>query len=104
MAGIFTKPIWQPAQEANALVIDANSAVNINSRHPLEIMEKSRFSDRLKKNKYLNTSPTFGLKSCLLMVEQSFAKLPILKLSFHNSAVFGLRQKFLRDLPENVTF
>ena len=25
MAGIFTKPIWQPTQEANALLIHANS-------------------------------------------------------------------------------
>jgi len=39
------------------------------------------------------------------MVEDSFfAKLPIIKLSLHNSAVFSLQQIFRRDLPENVTF
>jgi len=26
MSGIFTKPIWQPKQEANALLIHVNSA------------------------------------------------------------------------------
>jgi len=36
--------------------------------------------------------------------KQSFAKLHIPKQSLHNSAAFGLRQKFRRDLPENVTF
>jgi len=36
--------------------------------------------------------------------KQSFAKLPILKLSLPNSAAFCLRQKIRRDLPENVTF
>jgi len=35
---------------------------------------------------------------------QSFAKLPILKLSLHNSAAVGLRQKLRRGLPENVIF
>jgi len=34
---------------------------------------------------------------------QSFAKLRILKANLHNSAAFCLWQKFLRDLPENVT-
>jgi len=37
------------------------------------------------------------------MVEDSLAKLPILKLSLHNSAAFCTRQKLRRDLPENVT-
>jgi len=34
---------------------------------------------------------------------QPFAKLPILKLSLHNSAAVCLRQKLRRGLPENVT-
>jgi len=36
--------------------------------------------------------------------KQSFAKLPIPKLSLHISAAFCLRQKLGRDLPENQTF
>jgi len=36
--------------------------------------------------------------------KQSFAELPILKLSLHNGAAFCLRQKIRRDLPENLTF
>ena len=35
---------------------------------------------------------------------QSFAKLPILKLSLHNSAAVCFRQKLHRVLPENVPF
>jgi len=35
---------------------------------------------------------------------QSFAKLPILKLNFHNSAAVCLRQKLRKGLPENVTY
>jgi len=56
---------------------------------------------------YSFTATTFStiiwLKSSLLMVEDSLAKLPILKLSLHNSAAFCIRQKLRRDLPENVT-
>jgi len=33
---------------------------------------------------------------------QSFAKLPILKLSLHNSVAVCIRQKLRRGLPENV--
>jgi len=36
--------------------------------------------------------------------KHSFAKLPISKLSLHNSAAFCLQQKLRRDLPENLTF
>jgi len=35
---------------------------------------------------------------------QPFAKLPILKLSLHNSAAVCLRQKLRRGLPEKVAF
>jgi len=42
-------PSGNPTQEADALLIHANSVVIINSRHPLENMEKSRSSDRFKK-------------------------------------------------------
>jgi len=35
---------------------------------------------------------------------QCFAKLPILKLSLHNSAAICFRQKRRRGLPENATF
>jgi len=38
------------------------------------------------------------------MVEDSLSKMPILKLSLHNSAAVCLRQKLLRGLPENVIF
>jgi len=38
------------------------------------------------------------------MAEGSLAKLPIVKLSLHNSVAFCLRQKLRRDLPENVTY
>ena len=50
------------------------------------------------------TPSTFWLKSCYLMVENSLAKLPIPKLSLHNSAAFCIRQKLRRDLPDNLTF
>jgi len=38
------------------------------------------------------------------MFENNLAKLPIPKLSLHNSAAFCLRQKLCRDLSENLTF
>jgi len=39
------------------------------------------------------------------MVENNLlAKLPIPKLSHHNSAAFCLYQKLCIDLPENLTF
>jgi len=64
-------PPGNPTQGANALRIHANSVVIINSLHPLETWKKSRFSERFEKNKYLNISPTFGLKLCWLMAEDS---------------------------------
>ena len=36
--------------------------------------------------------------------KQSFARLPITKLSLHNSAAFCLRQTIRWDLPENLPF
>jgi len=33
-----------------------------------------------------------------------FAKLPIAKVSLHNSAAFCLWQKLRREVPENLTF
>jgi len=55
-------PSGNSTQEANAVLIHANSVVIINSRHPLENMEKSRSSDRQGRiNHWANWANARGL-------------------------------------------